>query len=168
MAQSKFFIEISETPEKSTIVADGKAIPVAKVNQARIAEFLEPLEEPTAVAVQKVMFQSIAPGTAVPKGTVVNVTLVPFGEIPIQIFDNPHTDLAERPVASIALSEALEDPAVRDILVKRDRPQDTTPEERKIVEAALRNLDIEINDSDPGRSYDRAHETARNALAFKI
>ena len=59
---TKFFVEISETPTTATIVADGKAVPVPKVSDARLAEFLEPLVEPEPQVIMKVIGQSIAPG----------------------------------------------------------------------------------------------------------
>lgn len=165
----KFFVEISETPKRATIVADGKAIPVPKMSEARRFEFLEPLVAPDLRQEMKVIDQSIVAGTVVAKGTVVELTLVPFGSIPVQVFELPHADLAQYQVADIALADAFDNPQVRDILVKRDRPEDVTDEERAIVTAAFaRTFDIQITDDDPERSYARAHSTARNALAFKV
>lgn len=165
----RFFVEISDTPKKATIVADGKAVPVPKISDARRAEFLEPLVTPDTRTEMKVISQSIVAGTVVPKGTVVELTLVPFATIPVAVFELPHADLQQYYVADIALNPAFDNAQVREILTKRDRPEDATEDERAIITAAFQqSFDLVITEDDPERSYARAHNTARSALAFKV
>lgn len=168
--KGKVFIEVSDTPVTSTVVRSGRAVPVAKVNRAQAEEWVGRIiaENPREVA--HVVKQSIAAGSVVPKGTVVDLVLAPVGQVPVNIFANAHNDLVERntSVYDLLASEPLQDADVVDILTRRTSAEELSAEERRVVAGALVRLEIEIDDAEPGRSFEAAYDTARNALSFKV
>jgi hypothetical protein len=166
--KGKVFIEVSDTPLTSTVVRSGRAVPVAQVNRAQAEEWVGRIIAENPRDVSHVVQQSIAAGSVVPKGTVIDLVLAPVGQVPVYIFANAHSDLAERGVYDLITSAALQDGDVVDILTRRTHADELSDGERRVVEGALRQLDIEIDDADPRRSLAAAYDTARNALSFKV
>ncbi|MCB9526948.1 MAG: hypothetical protein H6701_00870 [Myxococcales bacterium] len=168
LRKGKVFIEVSDTPVTSTVVRSGRPVPVAKVNRAQAEEWVGRIiaEDPREIA--HVVQQSIVAGSVVPKGTVVDLVLAPVGQVPVSIFANAHSDLAEFGVYDLLESDPLQDADVVDILTRRTGADELSAEERRVVEGALRRLEIEIDDATPGRSFEAAYDTARNALSFKV
>ena len=164
---ARVFIEVSEEPIRSTIVREGRAVPVAKVSRARLDDFLGQVVEVPAPRVLRVVGQSVDAGTAVPKGTVVDLTLAAVEDVPVRIVENAHTDLEARNVYEVVSSSALLDEKVVEILTNRERPEDATDEEQQIVTQALGRIGVQVDPADVKRNYAAAHSTARSLLAFK-
>ncbi|MCA9542146.1 MAG: hypothetical protein KC620_24785, partial [Myxococcales bacterium] len=165
--KAKVFIEVSDKPVTSTVVRSGKAVPVAAVNAALSNDWVGRIvpEQPQDQA--HVVSQSIVAGSVIPKGTVVDLVLAPVGEVPVFIFQGAHADLAQRTVYNLLASDALDEQVI-EVLTKRPRPEEVSDEERRVVTAALQQLDIQLDEGDPTRNYAAGHATLRNALAFKV
>lgn len=165
LTQDVRLLDVSDKPAKAKVVREGFQVPPAAIDPAKAGFFLDNLVVVTPTDQPRVVSQSIPAGTRVTAGTVVDLTLAPRNTVPFSIFENIHVELAESPI--VRLDPALDDPEVRRALLAAEKPDDLTPADRARVRERLSATDIAIDDSDPARSFDKAFNAARSALAFR-
>src|SRR4051794_30009626 len=75
------FVELGQAAQKAQIARDGVAVPLIALNTTLLTQVLAGKPQ----VVSKVVQQSIAPGTAVPKGTSIDVVLAEPRQLPTKI-----------------------------------------------------------------------------------
>jgi hypothetical protein len=158
-ASSVVFVDVAEQGTKAQITRAGAPLAEIQVRPEVISSYLDSLD----IVAARVVSQSIAPGTAVPRGTVVNVTLARVGTLPIEAIAEVHPALTEFTVASA--TEAFLTPEVKDILRRRTDPDDLTTSEKATVTAALQTRNISVTDEGP-TSLKNAYTGLQAAFQF--
>src|SRR6266404_7329448 len=94
------FIDVTETTAQVKVVREGFQVPVVELNKT--AQFkIDNLPTVVDEFLPRVVSQSIAAGTRVPLGTVVDLVVAPKGIIPFAIVDNVHADLATHTLSQV-------------------------------------------------------------------
>jgi len=91
-APSTVFVELGEAAQTAQIARDGIGVAQVALN----TEVLQDLIAGRPKLVTKVVSQSVAAGTAVPRGTAVDVVLAQPGVLPIDVIRDPHLSLSGR------------------------------------------------------------------------
>src|SRR5207248_924085 len=94
---STVFVELGEAAQKAQIARDGVGIAPIALN----TDALQNLIAGRPQLVTKVVSQSVAPGTAVPRGTTVDLVLAQPGVLPIDVIRDPHISLSGRTLSSV-------------------------------------------------------------------
>lgn len=163
--QDFVFVDVSDKPAVAKVVREGHPVPQARLDPAKAGFFIDDLiVMPPAVA-PRVISQSVKPGTKVVPGTVVDLILAPKQIIPFEIFEDAHADL--RFATLERMDPVVNDPRARRFLLKYERAADVPESERPELTQLLSQADIGIVEDDPERNFEKAFNTARNALAFR-
>lgn len=159
------FIDLSEKTKKPKVVREGFEVPTVVLEQ-KTAEFtINNLVAVPPKAMPRVVSQSIAAGTRVTPGTVVDFVVVPKTDIPFNIFSGVHEMLAARTLDQV--DDIVENTTIREVLLKRESAAAVTPDEKKTLITALQAKGIVVDDTQPGRTFEKAFNSVRSAAAFR-
>lgn len=159
-------VEVADKPAVAKVVREGFQVPPVALNVQAAEFFLGNLQPLQPRQTPRVVSQSIKSGTKVTAGTVVDLILAPPSDIPFSIFDNVHKDLRTRSVSTL-VDGMLQDPGVRQTLLKYDKAQDVPAAERTSLTTQFQNANIGVDDTAADTSFEAAFNSARGALAFK-
>lgn len=140
---STVYIEVEEAGTRAKLTRGGTELKEIQVVDEAISSYLDSLVHVST----KVVSQSIKPGTAVPRGTVVDVTLAQVDRLPLRAVADVHPQLARFTVGEA--NTRLLTPEVKDILRRRTEADELTASEKSTVAAALDALTIEVTDEGP-------------------
>src|SRR5262249_17843608 len=113
----------------------------------------------------KVVSQSIAPGTPVPKGSPVDIVLAPPRLLPIDIVPDFHVGLADRTIGTVFDDFVRDSPAVKNVLARNQTAATLSTADRGILETALAAREVPVT-SEPGQSIEQAFSTLQAAFTF--
>jgi hypothetical protein len=159
-------VDLSPEPAKAKVVREGYQVPRAKLDTQKTGFLLDGLVIVPPQQTPRIVTQSIAPGSKVPQGTSVDVVLAGTDVIPFDIFEEVHEDLKGRHLAEL-LDTTLQNSQLRKTLLQYERAEDVPLGEKQALILALETVNVGIDDQDDTRSFKRAFESARSALAFK-
>ena len=159
-------VEVAPQPATAKVVRDGFQVPAVTLNPRATVIFLGELEVVQARQTPRVVSQSIAPGTRVTAGTVVDLILAPVNDIPFGIFQGVHRDLATRKIGPL-LDGILAQPVTRQAVLKYQSADDVPAADRTLLTAAFRQADIGVDEASAETNFAAAFNGARAALAFK-
>jgi hypothetical protein len=159
-------VEVADVPAVAKVVREGFQVPAVTLNVQAAEFFLGNLQPIQPRQTPRVVSQSIKRGTKVTAGTVVDLILAPPSDIPFSIFDNVHKDLRTRNVSAL-VDGILQEPAVRQTLLKYEKAQDVPAAERTALTVQFESADIGIDETAADSSFEAAFNAARGALAFK-
>lgn len=159
-------VELSDEAVQTKVVREGLQVPSVDMDPAVVGSIIDNLRPETPKLAPRVVRQSVASGSRVPAGTVVDLVLASRTLIPVEVFPEVHVDLRGRTLEE--LSPVLENFRVRRAVLEKKRPEDLSEAERQEVVDALRSVvdEVEVDDTDPERNFDRAFKTVRNLAAF--
>jgi hypothetical protein len=161
------FVTLDEKPATAKVVRDGFQVPSVKANVSRVDQFLSGLQIVKPTESPRVVAQSVAAGTKVGPGTVIDLVLAPREDVPLGIFDNIHSAVAETSVATV-LGRIEGDKVLKDLVLKYDSADAVTETDRATLVARLQeSAAIPIDDTRPDQDFATGFNTARAALAFK-
>lgn len=159
-------VDLSPEPAKAKVVREGYQVPRAKLDVQKTGFLLEELVIVPPQQTPRILAQSIAPGSKVAQGTSVDVVLANTDVIPFDIFEEVHEDLKGRQLSEL-LDTALQSAQVRKTLLQYEKAEDVPLGEKQALILALESANVGVDDQDDTRSFARAFESARSALAFK-
>jgi len=157
-------VDVSEKTVVPTVVRAGEEVKSPQLNTDKVADLVGRLVPITRVKVPRVVSQSIPAGTRIPKGTPVDLVLVPVSDIDFSLLDTVHDDFKIKAVDSVL--PLLSDPAVEAIL-KKGKAGDLTEAERTTLTTKLAPLGVEVNDAVEGKSLNLAFQSLQSAKAFR-
>jgi hypothetical protein len=135
---------------------------VAVLNLPKFDTFIGGLE-PTPIRDEpRVVSQSVPAGTLLAPGTPVNLIMARLADIPFDIFETPHLNLATKTVKEV-LDVLDTDAAVRQTFVKFSNPADVPQAEKQ---ALIAKFNLQISDAQANTSFDAAFNSIRSALTF--
>jgi hypothetical protein len=157
-------VDVAATTVVPTVVRAGEEVKSPQLNTDKVADLVGRLVPITRIKVPRVVSQSIPPGTRIPKGTPVDLVLVPVTDIDFSLFETVHDDLRLKAVDS--LLPVLGDPEVEAIL-KKDKPEDLTETEKTTLRNKLTPLGVTVDDASPGKTLSLAFQSLQSAKAFR-
>ena len=160
-APSTVFVELGQAAQTAQIARDGIGVAQVALNVTALQELIAGRPQ----LVTKVVSQSVAPGTAVPRGTSVDVVLAQPGVLPIDVIRDPHLSLSGRTLSNVYESFVRDNPAVRNVLARNEQAATLSTADRGVIEAAFQAQDVTISD-EPGRSIDQAFGSLQAAFTF--
>jgi hypothetical protein len=164
IAAQNITVEVGPGTVVSTIVRGGKEIAAPAFNQNRIDDFLAHVSTLPRVFVPVAVSQSIPAGRLVPKGTPVDIVLVPMSNIHFGLFDQTHADLATHAVTDVL--PIIQDATVAPALGKASAA-DLTPAEKQTITDKLRSINVAIDDTNPAKTFELAFNSLKGAQAFQ-
>ena len=164
-AQDVRFVDLSEKTRTSKQVREGYEVPAASINKQRAEFTLEQLPSAPRPSIPRVVTQSIAPGTHVSPGTVVDLVLAPKQSLPFGIFEKGHADLQNRTIDF--LDDVIEKADVRQLVLGVDAPDKLTDSQKQVIQTEMARKQITVNPADADRSFDAMFDSLRTAAAFR-
>ncbi|MEM9519503.1 MAG: hypothetical protein AAGA37_09290 [Actinomycetota bacterium] len=136
-APQQVFVQLGESRKNPNILRDNYAVPSFEIDDAVINDVvLGP------VIRNKVVTQSIAPGTVVAKGTAIELVLAPAFELPGRIIPNGHQFFAEVSMQEAYNDFVRDDPIMRRVLERNPDPQRMSTEDRETVRERAANVTL--------------------------
>jgi hypothetical protein len=160
-APSTVFVELGEAAQKAQIARDGVGVPQVKVN----ADVLSGIIVGRPEFVTKVVSQSVPPGTAVPKGTSIDIVLVQPGFLPTNVFTDTHTGLAGQPIGAVFENFLQNNPELRNVVARNDSPDTLSDADKSAIQAAFAAQNVPLSDT-PGQTMEQGFKTLQAAFAF--
>jgi hypothetical protein len=164
IAMQNVVVDVGPGTVVSTIVRGGKEINAPTFNQNRIDDFLSHVSTLPRLLIPVAVSQSIPAGTLVPKGTPVDIVLVPMSNINFGLFDQTHADLAAHAVTDVL--PIIQDPAVAAALAKGSSA-DLTATEKQTITDKLKTINVTVDDTNPAKTFDLAFNSLKGAQAFQ-
>jgi len=163
-AERPISVDVGEGTVSSTILREGREVRSPELNPRKVEDLLARTVVINRNRVPRIVAQSIPAGTRVPRGTPVDLVLLPVSDIDFSLFDRVHEDFQRRRVEEIL--PILADPQVEPLLDKA-RPEDLSEAERATITAKLAPLGITVDDATPAKSFATAFETLQSTRAFQ-
>lgn len=123
------FVQLGESRTNANIKRNNYAIPSFELDQDVIDDIVI-----GPIIRNKVVSQSIAPGTVVAKGTTIDLVLAPASSLPGRIIPNGHIFLAEQTMEQAYDLYLRDDPVMRRLLERNPDPDNMSTTDRAIVE----------------------------------
>jgi hypothetical protein len=155
---STVFVDVAEQATRAEISRGGFALGEVAVRPDLITTFLEDL----VVIRTKVVSQSVVPGTAVARGTAIDVVIANPSEIPVRVIPNGHVQFENFTMAQ--LNERFAGNAtVRDIIRRRTSPDELTASEKQTLTTAIQEQDVLIDEQN---TVEQAFTSIQAAFTF--
>jgi hypothetical protein len=160
-AETVVFVDVGAKKVDANITRDGIPITALAVNPQAFDEFFTGRPSLT----QKVVSQSIAPGTSVALGASVNLVLAIPGRIPVKIIEGVHVDLADRTFQEVYTSFLADNPDVVRILARTPTVDVLTDTDEQALVRAFAAGGVEIR-PEAGVDIAAGFQTLKAGLAF--
>jgi hypothetical protein len=157
--ESTVFVDVAERSTRAQVSRGGLPLGETPVNAEAISSFLD-----ERVVVQtKTVRQSIQPGTAVARGTAIDIVLADAADLPVRVIPNVHAafqDLTMKQLNDKFATNAV----VRDIVRRRTGADELTAAERETLTSAFQAANVPIN---PNAPVEAAFAGVRAAFTFQ-
>ena len=158
-APSTVFVELGEAAQTAQIARDGIGVAQVALN----ADALQNLIVGRPQLITKVVSQSIAPGTAVPRGTSVDVVLAQPGILPIDVIRDPHLALSGRTLGNVFETFIRDNAAVKNVLARNEQAATLSTADQGMIQAAFQAQQVPITTSPATRSSRRSGPSRRRS-----
>lgn len=158
---STVFVELGEAAQKAQIARDGVGISPIALNPDALQNIIAGRPQ----LVTKVVSQSVAAGSVIPRGTTVDIVLAQPGLIPIDVIRDPHIALSGRTLSQVYDTFIRESPAVRNVLARNESADTLSTADRAVIQQAFTSQDLPVDD-EPGRTIDQAFGSLQAAFTF--
>ena len=158
-------IDVSNKPATAKVVREGYQVPAVQYDVQKASFLVNQLVTVTPGQLPRVIAQSAPPGTKVTAGTVVDLVLAPKDAVPFDMFSAEPADLKGKYLP--VLDPLLDNPSARQILLANENPSDVSATDKQTLTTALKAVGVNVDDTDPTRTFALAYGAARNALAFR-
>ena len=155
---STVFVDVAEQATRAEISRAGFALGEIAVNRELIATFLEDL----ILIRTKVVSQSVVPGTAVARGTAIDVIIANPHEIPLRVIPNGHVQFENNTMGQLH-ERFAGNATLREIIRRRRRPEEMTAAERQTFTNEIQQQDVLIDEQN---TIDQAFTSIQAAFTF--
>lgn len=156
------FIELGDSKKKANVVRDRFQIPAVEIDKDRFDDFV--IAQPRVV--NKVVSQSIAPGTVVSEGASIDLVMAPARNVPGNIFTDGHSGLKDRLLSEVFEQFVSANNEVKGLLAKRPDIADLTNEDVQFIAQIAEENDVEIEAGTPGKTPQDLFATWQIANTF--
>ena len=136
------FISLGESAKKANIVRDDFSVPIVPVDTDLFDDFFGGRPH----VVNKVVSQSIKPGTVVNEGTAVDLVMAPTSSLPGRIFQGGHTTLRDQTMDEVFNRYIEGNVEVARMLTRRTTAAQLTPEDLNVIRQVAERNDVSISD----------------------
>jgi hypothetical protein len=157
-------VDVGAATVVPTVVRAGEEVKSPQLNTDKVSDLVTRLVPITRIKVPRVVSQSIPAGTRIPKGTPVDLVLVPVSDIDFSLLTTVHDDLKAKSIESVL--PLLSDPAVEPIL-KKDSVANLTDAEKATLTSKLAPIGVTVDNTVAGKSLDLAFQSLQSAKAFQ-
>ena len=158
-------IDVSERPESAQVIRDGRNVAEVKTRDDLVASFVAEDLLDKRLTQLRVLSQSVAPGTRVPRGTAVDIVLVRRSIVPVQVFEGTHADLSKETLDVVA-ETWLADEKVRSDVAAVEKFSELPEDTRSAIVRTAEAQGVVIDEGDPARRSQALYETIRVAGTF--
>jgi hypothetical protein len=134
------FVDVSQAATRADISRGGFALGEVAVNPGLLASFLDGLQ----IVQTKVVSQSIATGTAVARGTTIDIVLANPSTIPVNVVPGVHSAFSDLTMAQLNDRFAT-NTAIKDIVRTTTSAGDLTTAQRDTLTTALQAANVPID-----------------------
>lgn len=156
-------VDLEATRTKVDIVRGTETVVTPVINPVRATGILDSFIPIRRTEEARSVKQSIAAGTLVARGTVVDLEFLAPANVSLGLFEGVHADL--RAVNVLAVAPLLDDPEVA-TLIKKDATT-LTVDERQNLSAKLAAQNVTVDETNPERSLGAAVMGLKSAQAFR-
>lgn len=156
-------VDLEATKTKVDIVRGTETVETPVINPVRASGILDSFIPVSRTDEARSVKQSIAAGTLVARGTVLDLEFLAPANVSLGLFEGVHADL--RAVNVLAVAPLLDDPEVAPLL-KKD-VSTLTATERTNLTAKLAAQSIGVDETNPERSLGAAVMGLKSAQAFR-
>jgi hypothetical protein len=160
-APSTVFVELGEAAQTAQIARDGIGVAQVALN----TDALQSLIAGRPQLITRVVSQSVAPGTAVPRGTSVDVVLAQPGILPIDVIRDPHLALSGRTLGNVYETFVRDNPAVRNVLARNEQAATLSTADQGVIQAAFQAQQVPIT-TEAGHTIEQAFGSLQAAFTF--
>lgn len=161
--QETVFVELGESVQKAQIARDGVQVALVDINPLVLNEVIA--GRPPVVT--KVVSQSVAAGTSVPKGTAVDIVLAEPRKLPTRIIKDVHVGLEQRDIGQVFDTFLKDNVAVRGVIARNERPETLSSADQAVLVGAFEQAQVPIT-SQPGHTVNEAFNTLQAAFTFGL
>jgi uncharacterized protein (DUF2384 family) len=155
------FVDVSQRPTKAEVSRGGFSVGEINVLPA----VLEGVLANRPIVATKVVSQSIVAGTAVARGTAIDVVLTRTDDLPIAVIPGIHQAFASQTVGAV-FARFQTDATVKDIIRRRTEPGELTADEQTRLTAVLNTNGVEIG-TDATNNLTSAFTALQAAFTFQ-
>jgi hypothetical protein len=159
------FIDLSQKAAKPKIVREGFDVPQVALDKQKVLQIIGALPSTPIADVPRVLVQSIEAGVLVAKGAVVDLTLAPKKKIPFDVFTGLHLDLSAKTLDQI--DPLLANATVKKSLLSNETVTTLPAAEAEQLKRAFTESGIGVDDNDPNKTFEKAFQSVRYAMAFQ-
>ena len=166
IAAGQLFVDISDKPVEAEVIRNGSKVARVNIREDLIGDFIAPERLDQRLVQQRVVFQSVAIGQRVARGTVVNIVLASSFIIGTDFVTGSHAGLAQQSIGQVGdmfFVNPLVETAMRRATVADDLP----PEIRTAIEATAAQNDIQITPADQSQDFQALFTTIKAAQTFR-
>ena len=153
------FVDVAEEPTRAEVSRAGIPVGEIAVNPEVIGSFLDDL----VVVQTKVVTQSIVPGTAVARGTAIDIQLANPSNLPVRVVPGVHKSFENLTMKQLN-DQFAANTTVRDIVRRTTSADDLTAAERETLTSAFAAANVPIDDDNP---VDAAFAGVKAAFTFQ-
>ena len=157
-------VDVGATTVIPTVIRGGQEVKSPQLNVDKVSDLVTRLVPITRIMVPRVVSQSIPAGTRIPKGTPVDLVLIPVSDIDFSLLTTVHDDLKAKTIDSML--PLLSDPAIVPILQK-DSVDNLTDAEKATLTNKLAPLGVTVDNTVSGKSLGLAFQSLQSAKAFQ-
>jgi hypothetical protein len=155
---STVFVDVGEQATRAEVSRGGFALGEIAVNQDLLASFLDDL----VIVQTKVVSQAVLAGTAVARGTAIDVVLANASDLPVRVIPGSHAAFETLTMAQLH-GQFAESSPVRDLVRRRTSAEELTTAERETFTTAMQEADVPIDDLN---TVDSAFRSIQAAFTF--
>jgi hypothetical protein len=155
---STVFVDVAEQATRAEVSRGGFALGEIAVNQDLLASFLDDL----IVVQTKVVSQAVLAGTAVARGTAIDVVLANPSDLPVRVIPGSHAAFETLTMAQLH-GQFAESSPVRDLVRRRTSAEELTTAERQTLTTALQQAEVPIDEEN---TLDAAFTSIQAAFTF--
>lgn len=158
-AASTVFVDVADESTAAQVSRGGVPLGEIMINPEVVGSFLDEL----IVVRTKVVTQTIVPGTAVARGTAIDVVLANASDLPVRVVPGVHTAFQDLTMAELN-DRFAGNAAVREIVKRRSTADELTAAERTTLATAFVADNVTIDDDNP---VDGAFAGVKAAFTFQ-
>lgn len=164
-SSAQLFVDISDKPIEAEVIRNGAKVARVNIRDDLIGEFVAPERLDPRPLQQRVVFQSIATGQRVARGTVVNIVLASRFLIGTDFVTGSHASLFDRSIGDVG-DLFLVNPAVDSAVRRATSLEELAPDIRASIEQTAAQNNIAITPSDQARDFQALFTTIKAAQTF--
>ena len=156
------FVNLGAAAAAANIARDGVSVPALSIDPSRLVDAVPNF----TVLENRVVAQSVAPGTPVPKGTSIDLVMASPFWLPIGIVPNTHVALQQRSMQDLYQAVIAPTPALRGVLARNSSPDTLSTDDKATIQSVLAQQNVGIDDANPSTGFAAAFTALQAAATF--